>query len=321
MILKQIPEDFIVEEVLDLKIKKNGEYCYFLLTKKQWNTVDAINKISSIINKKIHFAGIKDKQAITTQYIAIKNCNPKQIENLKIKDIELKYLGRGDKEIFPDLIKCNKFMITVRNLDKPLKKIKQIPNYFDEQRFGKDNLNRIIGKHLIKKEFKQACEKLKIETNEPISELRKKIFLTKFYLQSYQSYLFNEVLKQYIKTKTKDYAKFNTKLGEFILPLNKIKNIEIPLINFDTEFKDKTIEKIYEDLLEKENIKKQDFIIRQMPKLISTTVFRKAFIEITELNLDELKEDELNPGKKKQTVQFILPKGAYATMAIKIMNH
>ena len=37
--LKQLPEDFIVEEIPLYKAKEKGRYCYFLLEKKQYNTV------------------------------------------------------------------------------------------------------------------------------------------------------------------------------------------------------------------------------------------------------------------------------------------
>jgi len=39
--IKQRPEDFIVEEIIELD-SKPGPYFYIKLTKKQWNTLDVV---------------------------------------------------------------------------------------------------------------------------------------------------------------------------------------------------------------------------------------------------------------------------------------
>ena len=100
--IKQIPEDFIVTEINDIKFNNNGQYYYFTLKKKNYNTLRAIQAIAKklrINEKNIGFAGNKDKNALTEQIISIKNGN-KNIENIKIKDIELKYFGKGDEKIY-----------------------------------------------------------------------------------------------------------------------------------------------------------------------------------------------------------------------------
>src|SRR3989338_4453907 len=126
--IKQIPEDFIVRETSDTKFKDSGEYSYFLLKKKNYNTLSAIQKIADALKinaKNIGFAGNKDKNAVTEQLISIKNGN-ENIENLRIKDIELKYLGKGNEEIYLGSLKGNDFVITIRNLTKmEIKHIKE----------------------------------------------------------------------------------------------------------------------------------------------------------------------------------------------------
>ena len=100
--IKQIPEDFIVKEISGIKFSYAGKYAYFLLKKKNYNTLRAVQKIAEklgINEKNIGFAGNKDKNAVTSQVISIKNGN-KNIESIKLKDIDLKYLGRGNEEIY-----------------------------------------------------------------------------------------------------------------------------------------------------------------------------------------------------------------------------
>ena len=59
--------------------------------------------------------------------------------------------------------------IIIKNTKKTLQEVKKINkpiyfiNYFDEQRFGKEKKNHILGKHLVKKEFKEFCDELKLE--------------------------------------------------------------------------------------------------------------------------------------------------------------
>ncbi|RUM32019.1 MAG: tRNA pseudouridine(13) synthase TruD, partial [Aquifex sp.] len=48
MILKQIPEDFVVEEIFDFsRLKKEGGYSYFILTKVNFSQIKAIEIISN----------------------------------------------------------------------------------------------------------------------------------------------------------------------------------------------------------------------------------------------------------------------------------
>ena len=71
--IKQIPEDFIVKEINDIILNNDGKYSYFLLKKKNYNTLNAIKAIAKklkINEKDIGFAGNKDKEAVTKQTIS-----------------------------------------------------------------------------------------------------------------------------------------------------------------------------------------------------------------------------------------------------------
>src|SRR3989338_358294 len=78
------PEDFIVREILHRKYfaryktagrveKREGKYNIFLLRKKGVTTHRALRIVSQKFGaEKIGFAGLKDKYAVTEQYITIK---------------------------------------------------------------------------------------------------------------------------------------------------------------------------------------------------------------------------------------------------------
>lgn len=288
--IKQIPEDFMVKEKIKLDLSK-GDYFYYLLKKKDWNTLDAVNAIAEKLNiliKNIGFAGNKDKTAVTEQVISIYKT---KIDKLLLKDIELSYLGQGKERINLGDLQENEFVITVRNLDSKKKlKISKIKNYFDEQRFGINKENAIIGKKLVKREFKEACELLKLDVvnNDYINTLRKfnkKMLL--FYIHSYQSYIWNKVAE-------------------------KSKDKKIPIIGYLSEIKDK----YYNKILNEEGITAKDFLIRQFPEISVEGSERNTFVNVKNFKY-KYGNDELNEGKFKCILEFSLSKGSYGTIVVK----
>ena len=329
--IKQLPEDFIVREIKDIEFDDNGQYAYFLLKKKNHNTLEAAEKIAKKLKisiKSIGFAGNKDKNAVTEQFVSIKN-GKKDFERIILKGIELRYLGKGNGEIYLGRLKGNEFNITMRNLtQEEIKKIenkaknKQIfmPNYFGKQRFSKNN--HLVGKAIINGDFKKAVElvlKANSEHNERIKEHLQKqkndfigalkiipFKMLKLYVHSYQSFLFNKALEEYISVN-----KENSNRPDY--------NQKITIAGFSTELKEsknKQIKNIIEKILEEEKITERDFIIRAIPDLSSEGSERNAFVRISDFKITKTEKDELNEGKKKIAVSFSLPKGCYATVLI-----
>jgi len=310
-IIKQKPEDFIVNEIPLYELNNKGIYSYFWLIKRGYNTVDAVKKIAKMLNirlKSIGFAGAKDKNAVTKQLISVKSINKEALEKLKIKDITLEYVGNGLVPISLGNLKGNEFVITVRNLKTRITRPKEtIPNYFGPQRFSRNNSK--IGKALVKQDFKKAAslidqKELKSHLEEKpadfVGALRRIPLKTrKLYVHAYQSLLWNKTAELYLKT-------------------NPCKNIKIPIIGFGTEIediKDNDLRKIVQDILKEEGIAEKDFIIPQIKELSSEGGERDLFVKPESLSIS-IADDELNKGKLKAIVSFFLPKGSYATVVI-----
>ncbi len=314
--IKQSPEDFIVEEIpKDLPLGK-GDYTYFILEKKNWNTREAIKAIAARLKVKERFfnvAGIKDKRAITKQYISVYKVKPDRLERLKIKDIHITVLGKGNERLRLGQLYGNKFKIRVRNADCEPQEVSFIENYYDNQRFG--GKNKILGRAIVKKEFRKACFSLGIrwESGDYIGALRQlgKNIL-RFYVNSYQSYLFNEALERYLKEKYKTSFLVDYSEGTFTFSEEKLKNQKFPILGFLTEFNDKDVERIYYQIMKEEKLDKRDFIIKQIPELSSEGSERDMFSEVKEL---EIKKES----NKTYFITFILPPGSYATIVIKKM--
>ena len=147
MKIKSRPQDFVVEELLDLpEFSYKGNYFIYKLEKKGISTLEVVTHLVrkyGIRDKKINFAGLKDKYALTSQYLSIMGREPKEI---KEENFTLIPLGRGMRPIGPDLLNGNRFRITLRSLEKEsipglINNLHEVskygfPNYFGEQRFG-----------------------------------------------------------------------------------------------------------------------------------------------------------------------------------------
>ncbi|MEE9525462.1 MAG: tRNA pseudouridine(13) synthase TruD [Candidatus Woesearchaeota archaeon] len=308
--IKELPKDFLVKEIPLYKLDENGSYSYFWLTKKDYTTMNAVKRIATALNipiKKIGFAGLKDRKAITKQIISIK-ASKEKVEALKFKDIKLSYVGQGIKPISLGDLEGNEFVITVRDLTtRRLKHGEIIPNLFGPQRFSKNNIE--IGRALIQRDFQTAMELIDQEEvkhhleefpGDFIGALRKIPLRTrKIYIHAYQSFLWNKTVKEFIK-------------------LNKAKNREIPIIGFgtDVEFiQNPDLKEIIKNILNEEEISTRDFIMSAIKELSAEGSQRKLFVIPKKIEVIT-EDDELNQGKIKTVISFTLPKGSYATVVI-----
>ena len=307
-VIKQIPEDFVVNEISNVKVSDDGDYSYYKLKKRDYTTVKAVELISKKVRvsvKGIGFAGSKDRRAVTEQMISIKNCNSKEVV---LDGIKAEFVGKGNDPISLGDLEGNGFEIVVREIKEKPRKIDKFVNYFGDQRFSKNNVE--IGKLIVKKKFRDAVELLiESEDNEEYNEylaknpndsiglLRKvpKKILT-MYVHAFQSYVWNESVK-----------KLEGKVDK------------IPIVGFGTEFESDKVERVVEEILEKEDVSLRDFIIREIPELSSDGTERDVYVEIQNLDISELEDDELNKGKKKVKLKFKLSKGCYATEVIKAL--
>ncbi len=160
-VLKLAPEDFVVEEIdRDHNVVSvDGEYSYedgcgdflhLVMRKRNVDTISAVGRICSklgILEKRMSYAGVKDKAAVSAQRISIYKLPFERVCSLKMRDIELFPVGRGGKVYRGDLW-GNRFTVCVRNVrmspdelagyvNRTVERLRGIfPNFFGEQRFG-----------------------------------------------------------------------------------------------------------------------------------------------------------------------------------------
>jgi len=167
-------EDFFVEEMQCPTVENpDGEYTHFTLEKANWNTMQAIKKISQSVgvsHKRFGFAGTKDRRAITRQKVAVWKVLPGVLEKVKIKDLKLYDFKKSDERVSLGDSLGNKFKINVKDaeiggseLESVLKKTTAqldelgVPNYFGYQRFGTIRPNtHLVGRKLLEGDLEGA---------------------------------------------------------------------------------------------------------------------------------------------------------------------
>jgi len=250
--LKNSPEDFIVEEILedgtiletDKKIEQIGEegkFSHFILQKNNWATSNAIKRIAKelrISQRSFSYAGTKDKVALTTQLCSVYGIEPKQLLSLGIKDIQINGAWKGKEKVEMGALIGNRFRIKVsglkgKNLEKQVSKIYseldgKFINYFGEQRFGTTRRNtHLIGECILRNRFKEAVLKYLCdsegEENEEAVSARKELAQTldfKKALQTFPIYLIHErVLLIHLAKYPNDFVNSLRKLPRPILLL------------------------------------------------------------------------------------------------------
>jgi tRNA pseudouridine13 synthase len=169
MKLKQEPEDFQVEELTDVVAKRKGAFAYYRLEKRGWTTLDAVATIRrrwKTDSRRISFGGLKDRHALTSQFLTIHH-GPQR--GLKQQGIFLKYLGQLNRPFTSQDIRANRFHITLRNLSSVeaskaqhvLEEVRQwgMPNYFDDQRFGSVSPEgRFVAKAIVLGCYEEALQ-------------------------------------------------------------------------------------------------------------------------------------------------------------------
>ncbi|MFM7783870.1 MAG: tRNA pseudouridine(13) synthase TruD [Gammaproteobacteria bacterium] len=150
-------EDFRVEEYIEMAQEGQGEHLWLRVRKTGENTeyvARLLARAAGVDNRAVGFAGRKDRHAVTTQWFSIHlpgKADP-ALDDLP-PTVEVLERLRRPRKLQVGGLRANRFGIRLRDarLDRDLlaERIAQIPldgvpNYFGEQRFGRDagNLQR-----------------------------------------------------------------------------------------------------------------------------------------------------------------------------------
>ncbi len=196
--IKSSAEDFIVEEQLGFDLTGEGEHLFLYIEKKGLNTEELVRSLSRTLKKSprlISYAGLKDRQAITRQWISV-HCPGEHIEDaetLQGTGWHVLRSQRHNKKLKKGALESNRFSIQVKGIDKPEEveqrllcvQSKGVPNYFGPQRFGHGGQNIVKAQQLLSGEIKV-----------------KDRFLKGIYYSAARAFLFNCILSQRVFDQT-----------------------------------------------------------------------------------------------------------------------
>lgn len=215
-VLKYQPEDFIVEEIFDFNPANEGEHLYLHLRKTGENTqylADALANFLNIKKMDVGVAGMKDRQAITTQWFScyLPGTNTvfdinKFIESSNLK-VELLSQVRHIQKLRRGSHQGNRFEICLRELlqneetEQRLQLIKKhgVPNYFGEQRFGRDGSNLVQFAQIVKQKNENEQEQQHKKQHKKRKGKKGGRNTNSMIMSAARSYIFNLVLGERVR--------------------------------------------------------------------------------------------------------------------------
>ena len=172
--LRTYPEDFIVDET-PVKFTGSGPYLIARLTKKSWEHQHAVRELANrlhISQKRIGWAGTKDRNAVTTQYLSFYDVTPEELSAVSIKDIKIEPVCKHQFSLGLGNLEGNSFKVTLRGCNAEGSALKEkvdaisseisagIPNYFGIQRFGAMKpITHVMGRHILRGEYQEAVNR------------------------------------------------------------------------------------------------------------------------------------------------------------------
>ncbi|HUG89317.1 MAG TPA: tRNA pseudouridine(13) synthase TruD [Planctomycetaceae bacterium] len=195
-ILKQAPEDFEVEELPAYEPCGEGEHLFLWVEKRDVSAerlVAHVARAAGIGRQDVGVAGLKDRRAVTRQYVSIPARCSDQVAAIETEGIRVLRTAWHRNKLRTGHLKGNRFRVLVSDVaadaDERSASIALrlrshgFANYFGEQRFGSDGDTASLGFDLLSGR--------KTPRDLPASRRR---FLLRLALSAAQSALFNEAL-------------------------------------------------------------------------------------------------------------------------------
>ncbi|MCA1554082.1 MAG: tRNA pseudouridine(13) synthase TruD, partial [Chloroflexi bacterium] len=168
MRIKAKAEDFVVEEQIRLQLADDGAHAIYRIHKRSVTTLDVVERLAARLHvgkERIAFPGLKDKEAIATQFISVAQRGAP--DRLDEDDFRAERVGYAPRALQPSDLQGNRFSMVVRDLSLDeaqrigarLRQMSEygVPNYFDEQRFGSyAGESGFIGKKILQRDAEGA---------------------------------------------------------------------------------------------------------------------------------------------------------------------
>lgn len=204
-------EDFVVEEVPTYTPTGDGEHLFLWLQKRDVSAGELqqiLCRELKIHDRDLGIAGQKDKKALTFQWVSVPATCESRVEVFQHDRIQIHQTARHSNKLRTGHLIGNRFQIvlratgpqatepqateTERLVRQRLEKLAEsgFPNYFGDQRFGRDGATLLAGTDFL------------TASNSQRKKRRLSRFQRKMFVSAVQSAIFNQVVNARVKAGT-----------------------------------------------------------------------------------------------------------------------
>ena len=195
-IIRSCPEDFMVTEQLGFEPSGEGEHVFLYVQKRNLNSADLQQRIADLAGvppRDIGLSGLKDRNAVTRQWFSVGMAGRTEPDWQTLQsagDVQVLAVERHLRKLRRGVHKANRFTLVLRELRGDRVALEQrlqllcdegVPNYFGEQRFGRQGST-----------LEQARRWL--SSGRKITRNKRGL-----YLSALRSYLFNRLLAERVE--------------------------------------------------------------------------------------------------------------------------
>lgn len=200
--IKQVPEDFDVEEIPAYEPSGSGDFLYLWIEKRDMGAEYFSRQLAQKLGippGEVGSAGMKDRRAVTRQMVSVPKNVEDRLPQIDGDGMKLLKVSRHSNKLKPGHLHGNRFRILIRDtvgeagalLPAIIERIRSrgMPNYYGPQRFGRDGETVRLGFLLFGQTMPPPAGVTSRQLRAPRSG-----FLKKLALSAAQSALFNHYL-------------------------------------------------------------------------------------------------------------------------------
>ncbi len=163
--IRSEPGDFQVTEYCDIEFSGDGEHDWLWIEKTGANTTwvaDQLARHAGVSSKDVGYSGLKDRHAVTRQWLSVRRPtgDGTDWDALQIEGVAILARHRHQRKLKRGAHQQNAFRIALRDgaiesySDELVERLQRLavhgaPNYFGEQRFGRDGGNIALGEAVL----------------------------------------------------------------------------------------------------------------------------------------------------------------------------
>jgi len=169
-VLKQRPEDFVVEEVPLYEPAGEGNHTYLTIEKHGLSTFEAIQRVAQALGispSTVGYAGLKDTRAVTVQRISVEGVDRNDALELSIPRMRVLAADYHHNKLRIGHLAGNRFRVHIRrpeagahaHASATIERLSRlgVPNFFGMQRFSARRNAHVIGRAMLLHDWEGAA--------------------------------------------------------------------------------------------------------------------------------------------------------------------